>query len=57
MLSFFDSRKRNAEDWRALIREVDSRFINLKGWTPEGLSRYSPIESREFVHMGASSLW
>ena len=38
MLSFFNSREREKEDWQNLFHEADERFGNIKIWTPEGAS-------------------
>lgn len=36
MLSFFNSRERERDDWERVCREVDSRFKFVNAWVPEG---------------------
>lgn len=36
MLSFFNSRERERDDWERVCGEVDPRFRFVDAWTPEG---------------------
>ena len=36
MLSLFNSREREMEDWQTLFQQADTRFTNVKVWIPEG---------------------
>lgn len=36
MLTLFNSRERDEEDWRVIFKEADERFGNIKVWVPEG---------------------
>ena len=36
MFTLFNSRGREEADWVELFRKADSRFANLRIWTPEG---------------------
>ena len=36
MLSFFNSRERERDDWERVCQEVDPRFIFVDAWVPEG---------------------
>lgn len=36
MLSLFNSREREKEDWQDLFQQADTRFTNVKVWIPEG---------------------
>ncbi|KAL1874202.1 hypothetical protein Plec18167_006139 [Paecilomyces lecythidis] len=36
MLSLYNSREREKDDWDMLFREADPRFRNVKTWVPEG---------------------
>ena len=36
MLSFFNSREREREDWERVCQEVDPRFKFVDAWVPEG---------------------
>ena len=38
MLSLFNSRERDANDWRMIILDADVRFQDIKIWTPDGAS-------------------
>ena len=36
MLSFFNSRERERDDWERVCQEVDPRFKFVDAWVPEG---------------------
>ena len=36
MLSFFNSRERERDDWKRIYQEVDKRFRFVDAWVPEG---------------------
>ena len=36
MLSFFNSRERERDDWERIFQEVDKRFRFVDAWVPEG---------------------
>ena len=36
MMSLFNSRDREAEDWHMLFQQADTRFGEPKIWVPEG---------------------
>ena len=36
ILSFFNSRERERDDWACVCHEVDPRFNFVDGWVPEG---------------------
>lgn len=36
MLSLYNSREREKDDWEMLFREADTRFKHVKMWVPEG---------------------
>ncbi len=36
MLSFFNSRERERDDWKRVCQEVDPRFKFVNAWVPEG---------------------
>ena len=36
MLSFFNSRERERDDWERICQEVDPRFKFVNAWVPEG---------------------
>ena len=36
MLSFFNSRERERDDWERVCQEVDPRFKFVNAWVPEG---------------------
>ena len=36
MLSLFNSRERETEDWQSIFQQADTRFIKAKVWVPEG---------------------
>ncbi|CAF9907146.1 MAG: hypothetical protein ALECFALPRED_003076 [Alectoria fallacina] len=36
MLSLFNSREREKEDWQSIFQQADARFTNVKVWVPEG---------------------
>ncbi|KAK3172102.1 hypothetical protein OEA41_004187 [Lepraria neglecta] len=36
MLSFFNSRERERDDWERIFQEVDKRFRFVGAWVPEG---------------------
>ena len=36
MLSFFNSRERERDDWERVCQEVDPRFTFVNTWVPEG---------------------
>ena len=36
MLSLFNSREREEEDWRSIFQQADTRFTDIKVWVPEG---------------------
>lgn len=38
VLSLFNSREREMEDWVMLFRQADERYIDVKAWVPEGSS-------------------
>lgn len=36
MLTLFNSRERDEEDWHVIFKEADKRFGKIKVWVPEG---------------------
>ena len=36
MLSLFNSREREKEDWQSIFQQADTRFTNVQVWIPEG---------------------
>lgn len=44
MLSFFNGREREKDDWANLFREADERFADIRIWTLEG-SSFAIIEA------------
>ena len=36
MLSYFNSRERERDDWKRICQEVDKRFRFVDTWVPEG---------------------
>lgn len=38
MLSLFNSREREKEDWQSIFQRADTRFENVQVWVPEGVT-------------------
>lgn len=38
MLTLFDAREREENDWIELLQKADPQFRNIKIWTPEGVA-------------------
>lgn len=36
VMTLFNARERELQDWQALFKEADERFTAIKAWKPEG---------------------